>query len=206
MSAMALPIIPHTIRCAISGTCPNGAPWVNVIHVVKNIASTFAAAEAAIDAELTHLYGETTPYGAGTAGFVDYGSTSARFLQVSYTPLDGLSAASVLNRNVAGIAAATPMPSGVAAVVTHRTGFRGRSKRGRTYLAGFTEASNDTTGLVQAALVTEILAAWNAFNAAVVAHADLDQFCVASYVNSSQEAVLTTTMDSSWDHQDRRKA
>lgn len=64
--------------------------------------------------------------------------------------------------------AATPCPPGVALVITHNTGLRGRWNRGRTYFMGVGLADVDTAGgLVPAALATW-QDAWTGFRTNVI--------------------------------------
>lgn len=71
---------------------------------------------------------------------------------------------------VAGTAVGDPLPASVALCVTLRTARSGKSFRGRTFLPGFAEAENLTTGAAGAATHTAALAFMGAIDTALGGH------------------------------------
>jgi hypothetical protein len=95
------------------------------------------------------------------------------------------------------------LPANVAALVSLRTGFSGRSNRGRSYWIGYTEASsvantfNVTSQTNLAGAYTDIIV-------------DIDTgfpgatMCVVSFTNASQRAVTSVNVESTWATQRNR--
>lgn len=83
-------------------------------------------------------------------------STSASLVRVGVRDLraDHLPEFRDVNAAIPGSATGDPLPASVAMCVTQRTGLAGKSFRGRTYLSGFAEGSNDATGSSASAAAT----------------------------------------------------
>lgn len=200
---MPLPVITGCSRVAVRGLCQNGQPWVNVLHFAKPTATSRAAFLTALDAYLRNIYTAGGVTGAGTSGWATFGGLSAGVTDYVETQLDGVSASLVVPMLIAGAASGDAMPGDTALVTTLRTGFRGRSNRGRTYWAGLTEANNDSNGHVLPANLVELNANWAA---CLIAPAGIDALLVvASYLNSTFRVVTNASANGVFDRQRRRK-
>lgn len=73
----------------------------------------------------------------------------------------GMTKLYTITTNKTGTATGAVMPTNIAAVVSHRTGLRGRSYRGRTYMPGLTEAQV-TYDQLESAYQVDLLAAFAA--------------------------------------------
>lgn len=105
-----------------------------------------------------------------------------------------------------GTDSTNPLPPNAAVVVSHSTGLRGRSFRGRTYLSGFTVDSIDGSGTISSARQTAILAGWDTFRSDLGAIAPVAfEHVVISRRLEVATTVVNSTMDGELDHQDRRK-
>lgn len=196
---MPLPTITRTTRVAIEGTLPNGHKWANVLHFRRDNVLTENGAQALINSRLDNLF--TVNIGTGTA-LRYFLSTGWRVDRYRMTPLDNISATSVWPKTHVGQETAQALPSNVAGVITLYTARRGRSYRGRFYLAGYTELSNQANGApdvgifdAQRKQVSEFLAALTGSGIMLV---------VASYKLSTAEDVVSVGMDYRWDTQRRR--
>lgn len=135
-------------------------PWMNVIGVLGSGALP-PITQALVDAVHT---GITTSAGfisllAQLADTVVYESTALRSIALANQP-EFVSAGAP----VGGASATEMLPLNVAACVTIRTAFAGKSFRGRTYFSGFSEAANDATGRQNAAVNTAIFNAMTSIN------------------------------------------
>lgn len=130
----------------------NGQLVVNVYHVISN--------DPIVSANLTAI---------GTV-FLNWWNNHLRATQVSALTLNNIvvtalnvqegEQVTISGGGTAGQVAGTDTPNNVAAVVSHRTGYAGRTRRGRTYLAGIlsSEVSNDT---IPGARATAYISAFN---------------------------------------------
>lgn len=198
---MPLPVITDVIRVAVRGVCPSGQPWVNVLHFRASTGTTLAANAALIQPEIAKLY-SVVGYGASKAGWASNASTQSKTVDVTYLPLDGVSASLSNSMAITGAAGGDALPSDVAMVITHRTLLRGARHRGRSYWAGFAESVNGSDGRIITGTITDFLGCWGAFNAALVTKA-IPQV-VASYKFASAEPVSSYAIDTAWDRQRRR--
>lgn len=116
---------------------------------------------------------------------------------LTLTPLDGNGSSVVYGTSGgtkwAGASASGSVIPQVAALVSHRTGVRGRSFRGRTYLPFVVESLSEV-GKLDATTKTSMQTAWTAFVAAMAA--DTAPLCIASYKLASQALVTTSTVES----------
>lgn len=185
-----LPTIADTYRCALRWV-DGGQSAVNVIHVRKS-ATTASSIASTIDANVTAaMWGSVVP--------------GASVTTLTVTPLDGSSASFVLNTSGAkwtGSGTAGDALIAPAVIVSNRSSFRGRSRRGRTYLP-FTSESVVASGLLDPAKVTSMNTAWAAFLAAMVAAGA--QPVIASYKNADQVDWKTATVESTLATQRRRQ-
>lgn len=186
---MPLPVILNVVRCAVRGTSPSGQRWINVWHMHFASGTPPSAGDiTALHAKFQKLYGG--PIYAGGVFIAQLGVASCTADDITYTPLDGTTSSTVLAlAAVAGTQAGDALPSQSAVGVTLRTGLRGRSKRGRIFLAFGSEAQTDVGGRLAtgtAALVPVEFAAWITDLAGIGW-----TLVVASYKLSSAQSVTT---------------
>lgn len=98
------------------------------------------------------------------------------------------------------------MPPQTAAVISHRTGLRGKSYNGRTYMNGWVEVLNDGDGALTPGLQSALLAEVAAIEAGL-AGVTGGPFVLAVLSRKLLEAtpIVSSTVDNEWDRQDRRK-
>lgn len=145
---MAFIPVPNGLRVAVEYRL-NGQLVVNVYYLETEVAVTSVnlAALASI--------------------FVDWWTTNMRqnfttsmalerIVVTDVSVANGLQEAQSVAPVIPGTAATAPAPNSVAVVVSHRTGYSGRSFRGRTYLAGFS-ASEVADNYISAALAANIV-------------------------------------------------
>jgi hypothetical protein len=207
---MQLPIIADTIRVSVEGVLGNGAQWANIIHLRKSGVLTFAGAIALADPIIAHLWTDST---ASPTGWATLAHTTSSVQRIRYTPLDGITATTIVPHVQAGTNSNDQLPPGTALVITAYTANRGRRYRGRIYLPALTEGSNDVNGtplsVTQSSLTT---AATNALITNLVGTGV--SFVVASYgrpdrLNPSGWSPFATNVtslfiDNRWDSQRRR--
>lgn len=196
---MALPVIADVIRAVPNGLLQNGRQWAYVLHYRKTGAITYAAAIALLDPLLYGVFNAAIGAGFPLKNTMVLASS---LQSIKYTPLDGSTATTVTPHVLAGVQAGDALPANVSLVVTHRTALRGRSYRGRTYLAAFGEGVNDATGVPSAATATGINVQFTGHLAALVGTGLT--MVVASYLHSTAENVIACTVNSVWDTQRRR--
>lgn len=128
-----------------------GAPYaVNVIGAINSGPATFGQALAdSLDSAIKTVF--------ASSGFQARVSTDVELSQVGVRSIATASQPEFLGANaaVAGTNAADPLPAQTALCVTLRTALAGPSFRGRVYLPGWSEASNDTDGACAAADATD---------------------------------------------------
>lgn len=198
---MPLPIIANTVRVAIEGKLEQGTAWANIIHCRNTTGAPSLASISTLLDEVDKLY--TGPSYGGGATFWSGSTTNGCVLDtISGTVLDGVTATVVKTVNQAGANTADPLPAGVALVITHRTGTRGRRFRGRTYIGGLGEDFNTATGFPDATAIGLYVSQWTQFRTALAAINW--EFVVASYVASVATSVVSSTADARWDSQRRR--
>lgn len=187
---MPLPVIADTYRVALNWTGPSGTHAVNVIHLLKS-GTTAASIASTMDANVTTNMWNNV-------------SASAQVTSLQVTPLDGSSATYVLNTTGAkwtGPNVGTDFAPAVANVISLRSNFRGRSKRGRVYMpyqaeAGMSNGVNGNTALSQTA--------WNNWLAAMIAAGA--QPVIASYKLASQVPITAIIVESVLGTQRRRQS
>lgn len=196
---MPLPTISDTMRVAMEGHLCNQHKFAQVLHFRKTPAITFAAAIAILDPKLFDLWNIALGGGSSLKSNMVNCSGLEAF---RYTPLDNSTATTVITHILNGTVVADPLPANVALVSTFRTGTRGRSFRGRTYMGGHAETTNDGSGRPLAASVTSINTQWTGFIASLVGTGV--SLVVASYKIPTATDVATVTTDTTWDTQRRR--
>ncbi len=200
---MPLPIIQDCFRVAVRGTNNIGAPCVNVLHFLKLAASSQATFLAALDIQLRNIYLASGVSGTLTSGWGTFGGGASQIVDYTVTKLDGISASLVIPLPIVGAATGDNLPPDTALVTTFRSGFRGRSFRGRTYWWGGTEANNDGSGRLLSANLTEFQSNWNQV-ILTPSHAEAI-LCIASYTLQSAAVVTAFTVNKVFDRQRRRK-
>jgi|SRR5882672_3642689 len=196
---MPLPIITDVIRVAVRGRATNGHNFANILHFRKTAAITFPAAIAILDPLLLNNY--TVNNGAGLA-WRSIGPTSATLTQFEYTPLDGVSATTVITHALAGLDAGDPLPCSNSIVATFRTATRGRSFRGRAYTGPYAEDAN-AVAVPTAATVTAIQTQWSRFVTVSLVGTGVS-LVVASYQRVLATDCIAVSVDGRWDTQRRR--
>lgn len=200
---MPLPIIADCYRVAVRGHNSAGQICVNVLHFSKPGATSEASFRTALDANLRNIYLAGGVTGVGTSGWGTFGGGSSYVDDYTITKLDGVSASLTIPMPINGSASGDNLPPDTALVTTLRSSSRGRSKRGRTYWWGGTEANNGSDGRVLAANLLEFQANWNAV---LVAPANTDAILsVASYTLGTFAIVTSCTVQPVFDRQSRRK-
>lgn len=200
---MALPAITGVCRIAVRGTTGHGTQWVNVHHVKKSSGTWDASAITAYVPHLEKLYGGPA-YSAGNEWLLKRCHTSLKLVDYTFTPLDGSSASTVVNSALVGGDSTQQLPAEVAFVLSLRTGFRGRSYRGRLYLPQFCVDATDATGQLGSAIATSIIGQAQGYLTATNAAGYL--WGVASYKYSYFNSITSVSMDLNADVQRRRKA
>ncbi len=196
---MPLPMIADTIRTSVEGVGTNSHKWANIMHFRKSGVLTFPGAIAILDPILLNHY--TVNSGAGFA-WKGVAPVSSSLQQFRYTPLDGVSASTVISHVTAGVDGADPLPVSVALVVTLRTILRGRSHRGRVYTGPYAEDSN-LAGVPWATNLAGILVQWQRLLSTALPGSGLS-LVVASYKFATAEDVVSVSIDGRWDTQRRR--
>jgi len=192
-----LPEIPGVVRCSARGLMPSGRQWANVLHAqYAGGASTPGVTEITnLDAVLVRLW-LGAAYAGGLAWLVNC-NTAVTLIDITYYVLFGGAPPLLIAHAGTGSIATQALPAECAAVVTHRTGTRGRSYRGRTFLPAPTTASLAATGVIAPAVVTATVAQ---FTGAQTALAAIQwQIGVASYLHSTFAAASSFTMDNRFD-------
>lgn len=97
-------------------------------------------------------------------------TTALRAITIRDIRTAGLAEFTSAGTAVPGAGAGDALPLSLASVVTIRTARAGKSFRGRSFLAGFTENQNDTNGRVAAAVNTAGVAFLTAINSVLAGH------------------------------------
>jgi hypothetical protein len=204
---MTLPIIPGTVRCAVSGLLANGQTWTNVIHCryTGGASSPGDGDLTALDALLVRLY-SGTPFGSGV-GWLTRCTPSVSLTKISYVRLDATSLGMDIGRTLPGTGAANNLPPECAPVLTIRTAVRGRAHRGRIYLPAPNSVSIDTGGKLTTSVANGMTAQFNGLITALGGPtvAPFWEIGVASYLLRVFTPSTQATMDLDVDVQRRRK-
>lgn len=177
---MALPVIPGVHRVALNYLLSNVQPAANVIHVRETgDVMTPAAVASSVATAWTQVVSN-----------VNF-SNQVKFTSVRVTPLDGSTAPVELATETVGTNTANMMPHQCAIVVTLRTAFIGRTKRGRMYLPAGTEATSENTDAskVSQQFADTVAGLVEVFNNDI--NSDTLQQVVASYTTATAAAVTT---------------
>jgi hypothetical protein len=201
---MPLPVIANVARVSIEGKTPNGTSWVNVLHFhFVGGGGPLPTDESALITKLVHLYSGAAYVGG--ANLMSFCSNSLTLTEMTILELDGVSASRSFPQSIVGSGGATDqLPAQTSAVVKFKTGFRGRSNRGRVYLPPFLESKSDLGGHISLTDRGLILAQFAGFGADV-ATAQWNHV-VASYIGAgAQHLVIDYDMDVYYKVQRRRR-
>lgn len=205
---MPLPVIPGTVRCAVTGTVPSGQAFTNVWHArYAGGASTAGSSDIVnLDTLLSRMYSGTA-FTSGSA-WLPACTSGVTVNGITYTPLNATAIPTVIAKAFAGTATGNSSPSEVAMVLTLRTAVRGRSYRGRIYLPCPAVSQLQTNGNLGAASAALIVAQLAGVMAALggASVAPFWEIGVASYKLSHFEPLSAGTMNVIPDVQKRRKA
>jgi hypothetical protein len=95
------------------------------------------------------------------------------------------------------------LPCNVAALVSLRTGFSGRSNRGRAYWLGYTEASS-VGNVFNATSQTNLASAYEDIQTNIDADTPGSSICVVSFKNASHRDVTSFNVEGTWATQRNR--
>ena len=146
---MALPVvIPNCAFCTLYFSL-NGEIGVNV-YATRILSGTIDQIKA--DSVGAAIKAAFTAQAATFASTTRLEKVGLRDMRASAYPeyLDG-------NAGVPGTGTGDPLPRQIAAVVTLRTALAGARYRGRSYIGGFSETENSTTGSISAALQASVV-------------------------------------------------
>lgn len=186
-------VIPGTIRFVIEGQFL-GVNWVSALHVGKGLSAWDQADHDAVVAAFSAFYTDlATPIFSDSFHVQTMTSTDISAVDgpqfITAVAIDGTSASAAL-------------PPDVCLVISWLTARRGRSFRGRTYLTGFTELSNDA-GRPTGSVLADVDAASEALIDAVSTAGH--PLVVASRFLLESNAVDSARVGNSWDRQRRRR-
>lgn len=184
-----LPIIASVFRAAISWNVGISATAVNVMHFSSDTA-TEATLAGFIDSNVD-------------TGMFDCLSDQCIATTVAITKLDGVSATQIFTlANWHGSQLGTPIPN-TAAIISLRTGQRGRSHRGRVFLPGVAE-DIFTTGIMSPIPVASAQSSWNTYLTNMAA--DDASLVVASYKLATASDVTSLLAEAVCGTQRRRQS
>lgn len=169
-----MPFVPalNTARISLNWQDNSGNTAVNVIHV-RNLLGTANAGF------MSDMFDSIETWMTGVHDTIVSTAWYLRDLEaISLNEEDG----AVLSRfvNLQGAKASTPMPAQNTVAVSLRSGFAGRSRRGRIYFVGLTE--EDTIGdQIVPALTTGLINSYNTLRSNLLANDG--EWVVASFVS-----------------------
>jgi len=182
---MALPVISNVFRCAWEQLLGD-QPMVNVFHIqAQSVVSTTTLADGVVKS-IGHA--DTFP----SLQSIDVG-----YSNLHVTKLDGLSLSVDFGFGGAAHSAGTvndnAVPSPVCLVLSHGTGARGRSHRGRTYLGGVAQTNLEAPAAHWASsLLTEAETVWSNFQSVLSSQTGTLSCVLASYKLAEAFPITTT--------------
>jgi hypothetical protein len=171
---MALPIIDDVYRCAVNQHVGD-LPIANVIHVKADTGTS------------AHDVADAVQSAWGTSGgFSDAQVNDLVYDNVVVTPLDGSSLSQSMTFGTAdhhqGALSGRGVPPNVAFVISLHTAVRGRSHRGRIYLAGLIETlAADPSTAWSSTAISSMATIWSTFTSQLSAGPGSPFMVVASY-------------------------
>lgn len=195
---MAVLVVPNALQAVVQGQIA-GETWVNVLGITAPNGFLLAQsnanelAEAVLEIYEAQVPSLSTAWTLSSVAIRDLRTATAPSWDATIFPL-------------AGAASEQIMPPQSSIVASHKTGRRGPAYRGRTYLAGFTEATNTGDGKVAAVTSNQILTGFiNATTALAAVTGGPFELAVISRKNLEANPIVSTTVDEEWDRQNRRK-
>lgn len=196
---MPVLVVPRAFLVTLSGS-NQGTPWANVYGFspddpdveltqtkVDELANDFRAFHVAIN-------------GLQHTDWILSAVTVADIRTATSPTWDGVIS------TLAGGATGDAMPPQSAVVMSHKSGNRGKSYNGRTYLNGFTESSNGPQGEVSSTTRASILTAFGDLKTNLATLAGTPgALAVVSRKLLEANVITSTTIDAEWDRQNRRK-
>lgn len=191
-------VIPNSLQVTVIGEIL-GQPWANVYGVTCEdpflLEQSVADEIGACFRDFYEAFGTTfhTSWSADECIVADLRTASSPAYDAAFL-------------DVTGSNSGNPMPSNLAICATHRTGLRGKSFRGRTYLCGWCEDSNSAAGELESTFQTSVVTLFDALRADLAAVSTaVFQLAVLSRTLLVATPITETDCDGAWDHQDRRK-
>lgn len=141
----------------------SGRPWSTTMDFLEQTQQNDGAADLAASLETAWIDFFQTLIGAGPADIGSRFHQDVELSEIEVYPL-GTGAASTIRTatpGTGGSGTGTPLPPDVSVVLSKRTAFRGRSGRGRNYLAGLEDGAPDGDGFIASVLVTALQAGAN---------------------------------------------
>lgn len=189
---MPTPVIANVYRCTFAWNRANGVEPRNTIHVQ---ADSFGHTDADVAAAIFSALPSHWAYPC---------SSAARLLGFEITKLDGVSA-TTLNAvaDTGGEQSGDIVPAS-AAVISIKTGLKGPAHRGRVYLGPLAEGVI-SNGELNSTSINDLLVAWNAFFASLVAGSPSLIPGVASYKHATFTGAANLSVSSFTGTQRRRQ-
>lgn len=174
---MPNPLIPRTVQVNVRATL-GGVPIENVFHFRKVTGEV-------TDADVQDLVLTVGPAWQTTMlPYLAEAYVLTEVYAVDQSSEVGAIGVYAFPPNSAGTLTGEHMPGSVALCITHRTGFAGRSYRGRTYISGMTE--NQVSGnYFLSSWVADIVAAFNSFITTVEGGGEWEFVIASRYLNGT---------------------
>lgn len=193
-SAVPLPVIPHIFRVTLPWERSSGVKAVNVLNVSCTTGNE-SDIGAAFDSHMTNA-------------MFDLQSVDQVLKRVEIIHLDGTSATQSYSfatpkHGLQG-AGSQVIPASAACLSMH-TPTRGSRGRGRVYLGPVAENAQ-ADGILDASGAAAVLAAWQAFDAALIAQTPSMRLVVASYKHAVAVFVTSYRVDAAATTQRRRQS
>lgn len=191
-------VVPDSLLATVRGSY-QGEEWNNVIGITS--ATPFLLDQTVVN-EIADVI--RTAYASAAAAF----HTAWTLTDISIADLRTATSPAWDSDvvDLAGSATGDAMSPNIAVCVSHQTGFRGRSYRGRTYLTGIPVSTMGPDGTIassRAALFVGIFANMR-LNLPDITAGEFTQAVVSRKLLEATP-VVSSTVDTELDHQDRRK-
>lgn len=204
---MALPVITGSYRTISDFTnVLGGKPFSLVLDFQQAGAGPYSAASVAeaVENAWRALYAATVG-GTTLAAKISTAVTLNKITSYDLGTTDAPAVAANFSPAIAGTSVGIALPPDVAFTITKRTPFRGRSGRGRAYMAGFVTTAVAAGGL---AGLSGMAAAWNAnflrISDDLAVEYDMVVISQAVLATGIARRVVNFTTDTNWDTQRRR--
>lgn len=199
---MPLPVISGVSRAALSGVVEGGTRWTNVWHAhFTGVGSPTTTDFTNLANGLVTLYNHANTGGAN-GWITGFGGTGTTLDDIAIIPLDGSTATMRFSAAISAPGGSPALPGEDAFTLTLRTGFRGRSKRGRVYLPPI-EGSQVINGRLNVAVPPIIVTTFNAMVTTLAANNWSP--VVASYKLAAAQLITGVNMSGIGVHQRRRR-